>query len=826
MKIAKKKSKASAIALVLVLTIVATLITCLPAVNAVLLPERESYAYVTASPNPVGVGQEVLLIFGITDPLPSSDLGWKDVEVTVIKPDDTTESLGTFDTESTGSTYTKYIPATTGTYYFQCFFPAQWLNFTGFDIVLGAFVSNERHYKSSTSPKTELTVQEEKIGYLPSVPPPTDYWERPIYGENYEWYPIAGNWLEPQGGESAAGFGVGWKNLYTSGPESSHIMWTREIEFGGIVGGEDLRGYYSGLSYERKFYGIIMQGRLYYNQRLGSSSYQGLACVDLRTGEELWFKSGVTVSFGQLFDYESPNQHGVIPYLWSVVGSTYKMYDAFTGEWILDIANVTSGTRVFGPNGEILVYSLSGTDETTGFRTLTLWNSTKTVPHPPIFLGYEKWMWRPPQGETLDGREGIMWTKNVTSVPLDPGILYVDPDVIDPDKGVGVIYCRALQAEPEVAVHCAYDTTGKFLWTENRTGLLARVNFVNVGSIGEGVYTEFVKETREWYGFNVTTGKEIWKTEPYEDQWGMYLSCSAIAYGKLYTAGYDGRIHCYDITNGTELWSYYSGSSGYETPYGHNPFMTFHDSITIADGKVYAVNGEHSPSDILYKGYKLHCIDATTGKGIWNVSCWGTPPAVAEGYAITLNHYDNRIYCYGKGKSDTTVSVSQQVITNGSKLLITGTITDQTPAQPDTPCVSKESMSGWMAYLHMQQPMPSGVTGVPVLLEAYGTDGSIISIGTIASDTTGFRCEWTPPNEGLYSIVATFFGDESYGSSWGPTNVLVTPAPPTPLCTEDISAAVQAEIPAYTAIDLAIIAAVVVAIVIGIVNLWALRKRK
>jgi hypothetical protein len=65
----------------------------------------------------------------------------------------------------------------------------------------------------------------------------------------------------------------------------------------------------------------------------------------------------------------------------------------------------------------------------------------------------------------------------------------------------------------------------------------------------------------------------------------------------------------------------------------------------------------------------------------------------------------------------------------------------------------------------------------------------------------------------LYKITATFEGDDSYWSSRATTTSLVGPTPPT-------------EEPAYTAADLVIIAAVIVAIVIGIVNLYALRKRK
>jgi len=158
--------------------------------------------------------------------------------------------------------------------------------------------------------------------------------------------------------------------------------------------------------------------------------------------------------------------------------------------------------------------------------------------------------------------------------------------------------------------------------------------------------------------------------------------------------------------------------------------------------------------------------------------------------------------------------------------LIKGTVLDQSPAQPGTPCVSKESMATYMEYLHMQKPIPDGyvVTGVPVTLLAIGSDGNVIDIGTVKSDLGGFRCEWTPPDEDLYTITASFMGDDSYGSSWAATASSVGPAPePVPEYGSPEWPAYP-EAPAYTAIDLAIIAAVVVVALLVIFDIVSVRK--
>jgi hypothetical protein len=92
-----------------------------------------------------------------------------------------------------------------------------------------------------------------------------------------------------------------------------------------------------------------------------------------------------------------------------------------------------------------------------------------------------------------------------------------------------------------------------------------------------------------------------------------------------------------------------------------------------------------------------------------------------------------------------------------------------------------------MEYLHMQLPIDGidhnvQMTGVPVTLTAIGSDGSVIDIGMATSNAYygTFSKSWAPPAEGDYEIVASFAGDESYGSSAAATAVAVGPAAETP----------------------------------------------
>ena len=110
--------------------------------------------------------------------------------------------------------------------------------------------------------------------------------------------------------------------------------------------------------------------------------------------------------------------------------------------------------------------------------------------------------------------------------------------------------------------------------------------------------------------------------------------------------------------------------------------------------------------------------------------------------------------------------------------------------------------------------------GVPVKLEVFGEDGSYTELGTVISNAYGdFTYEWTPPDEELYTIMATFDGSDSYWRSYDATYLSVDPAPVEP------EPEPEPEEPLFTTAELAILAAVVVLIIIAIIGIWILRKR-
>jgi outer membrane protein assembly factor BamB len=331
--------------------------------------------------------------------------------------------------------------------------------------------------------------------------------------------------------------------------------------------------------------------------------------------------------------------------------------------------------------------------------------------------------------------------------------------------------------------------TGNLLWNVTNTNPENWATFFGTPGVADhGKFAERMM-TGEWWAWDLRTGQIAWKSPISEWPWGSFGAYDVqSAYGYIFDNGYDG-VHAINWSNGHIDWSFQAPSAPFETPY--NGGQAWHATGYVADGKLFTFTAEHTPSQPITRGLKLYCLNATTGANIWNISAYSGvggsrtfPGAISDGYLTFSSSYDGTMYVFGKGKSATTVAAPMTEVAKGTRVLIEGTVTDLSEAQPGTPCVSVDSMGTQMEYLHMQQPIDGiwhniTLTGVPVQLTAFAEDGSYIDIGTVTTDPYHgtFAQPWTPPNEGTYRIVATFAGDASYGSSGAATAVTVGPAP-------------------------------------------------
>jgi hypothetical protein len=798
------KTKKIVSLIVLILFFASPLLSLYPVANAHTPAWNiPTYIYITAQPNPVGVGQQIFLTWTMDLPPPTAaGVGgdrWQGYTIRVTKPDGTTENLGPFTSDPTGGQYTLYTPSQVGTYRFDLHFPGQVLTnlnpLTGVPGSGGAYVGD--NFLASDATCT-LTVQQAPIEKIPTSPLPTEFWTRPINQENSAWATIASNWLGLYQTYRVQDDGIA--------PNTAHILWTKPIEFGGILGGSNTlvgeTAYYSGMSYEVRFTNaLILQGRLYFNMPLHNDPAAGpYTCVDLTTGAIVWQKEGIAPTFAQLYEYESPNQHGVIPSgaLFQTVGTTWRAYDPFTGAAIFNFTNVPSGTNILDKGGAIVRYILNY-NSTTRSGWLAKW-TTAALPNSTLVLNpgtsTDAYQYRA-YGRNADMSKNYEW--NVTIGDLSgstaPSIVSVIPGDIILGRSSNVAITSVWRGTEDPwtmwAISDKPANRGTILWKQSYpapTGNLSQMlPYYSIDKVNR-VFAMSYFETGERLGYNLDTGQKLWGPvgTPYSvDHAYQYFSSRAgqIAYGQLIVGGYGGQIFGYNMTNGNKVFTYNGISAGLESPWGTVPMFT----SMMADGKIFAAGGEHSPNVPLYKGEKIVAVDAYTGREVWNLtgmSATGLGEGaanvyVADGKLVFYNLYDSQIYCIGKGPSETTVSAPQISATQGHSVMITGTVTDQSPGATGKAAVSDEYMTPWMEYLYEQQPIPADAKGVTVKLSAIGPNGESINIGTAITDLKGnYGFKWTPPAEGQYTIIATFEGSQSYWPSYDTAYLGVDAAAP------------------------------------------------
>ncbi|HLN89192.1 MAG TPA: hypothetical protein VK253_03925, partial [Candidatus Binatia bacterium] len=441
----------------IVTILIALLLTTSTSASMMLLPTTSAHdpawqipttAYIDVAPNPVGVAQQVFIVFWL-DRTPAGSLVTNNVKfhnykLDITKPDGTTEQRTVTEvTDPTSSAFILYTPDQVGDYKFVFTYPGETYVWNSTN-TRGLSAANSAYYgdifKPSTSKTFTLTVQQEQLpAAITSYPLPTEYWTRPIEGQNTDWWTIASNWL----GSGSPKFAGQFRKIQPdgAGPNSAHVMWSRPNENGGgVVGGTNVgeipgNMFYSGLTYNMRFSNpIIMMGKLYYELPYGNSgSGGGEVCVDLLTGKQLWWTNTTGIgapSFGYVLNYDDPNQHGVLPQGLLMTSNFARAYDPNTGavtNW--NMTNVPSGTAVIGPNGEHYRYTLTniGTSAAPNWR-LTEWNSSKLNDLTAGQIGAGNWF----LNGFFNGSDSRMFDWNV-SVQVLPGL--ANPSIVSAKYG-------------------------------------------------------------------------------------------------------------------------------------------------------------------------------------------------------------------------------------------------------------------------------------------------------------------------------------------------------------------------------------------------------
>ena len=825
-----------------------------------------TWVFSTITPNPVGLGQEfTMIIFNPQVPYQAQDtnqIRYK-YHVVVTKPDGTTETLPTLTSDSTGTTYTKYTPDQIGNYSMMVVYEQLYWSFStsgaGQDYYGVTFLSSNRTYT--------VQVQQDPIATnaITFYPLPTEYWTRPIEGQDNTWGAVSSNWLNSANDRD---YGSPDNRVQTQGiaPNSGHILWTKPTEDGGVVGGNGLdrdgQVFNAGHQYQTRMQDttIIMYGRVYYQEPITWAGTGGAwVCVDLKTGQEVWRNQTMSAqpSFGWYVDYNDMNQHGVINpgYIFSSNFGTAIHPRYGTTPTTLNITAVPSGTQVAGPSGSQLRYIIQndGTSAAPVWR-LYEWNSSRvfayqtsgtfnaslasliqvpsTAPNEPFLPTWDF-------NVTLSTTMPSTWSPTIRTVVFGDYVLCTNGTV--PTAGTSSLYYHNQDVSTFFAISLKPGEVGRILWTKNidMTYVNSQNEIVQKLYIrsGEGVFVMQEMPSLTWDAYNCHTGELMWQSAPQSDvnpfgyySWVSLMNVygSSIYQNTLITTGYTGHIFCYNLTTGQLIWDQSALTHAEIFKY----YTVFHG--LTADGKVFIGTHEHSADTPLLKGAQVRVFNLTTGDIVWTMDGWANPStfALGDGVLTYWNNYDHQVYAVGQGPSSTTVSIADDVVQSGNSVMITGKVIDTSPGTTQAvngmrfpngvPAVSDASQSAWMAYVYMEKPRPTNVTGVTVNISVQDANGNTRDIGTTQANADGFYSfNWKPDIDGKYTVTATFAGSNSYYASHATTAFNVDPAAPTPTQSPvaEKSIADQYFIPAIAGLFVAII------VVGAAMALLLLRKR-
>jgi hypothetical protein len=770
--------------------------------------DAETIARLSFRPHTVGIGQTVLVNTWIESVFLAANYQFFDAyQVTITKPDGTKDVVVKDSYVADTTAWFEFNPNQVGTYSLKLDFLGQYFpNGTYYNGVnypnttaigpytlLSSFGAPQLlpsiYYKPSSDGPYTLTVQEQQVESWPASPLPTDYWTRPATTMNREWWPILGNYP----GTGVVGGGPTWPadtnpyaqvryayEPYVQGPKSAHVVWKQAYNIGGLIGGT--MGTNTIWASAQVIYGhptIIYSGRAYWTTTkvINGNATSVWECYDIRTGEIYWDRYPVQYPPTMIsYDPGLPEVEGAQPHLYTVylvyIGNGYLIkYDPWTGAIVTQssIAPLTAGYMYADPY-VLSVYN-QGNTSNPNYR-LVNWTTRGTA-------------------TTLDSTRivsNISWP--ISSLPGSSGTSFGPA----PQSTPLIDYEAGLAVSASATVITSYSITTGQMVCNISTGMA----YATEGTPALADHGKLAQRYNDghWHCWDLRTGQALWTSELSSAPWGTFGTYGSASYGGMIMSNQFDSVTALNWTNGKIVWSLYDpAASPYETPYTAENMTVnpWHTCGMIADGVYYTMNAEHSADEPIKRGWCMHAINITTGEDLWKLP--GTQSgstdgsrvfqgAVSDGYLAYSDAYDCIEYVVGKGLSQTTVTAPDTVNTQGQGIVIKGTVLDQSPAQPGTACVSKDSMTVQMEHIHWQMPIAGiygneTIIGVPVSIDAVDPNGNNIHIATVTSDgySGTFGYTWTPEIVGQYTITATFAGDDSYGSSFATTYASVSEAP-------------------------------------------------
>lgn len=504
-------------------------------------------------------------------------------------------------------------------------------------------------------------------------------------------FPAPSPWFGMSDGMPRYNSSCGSYNPTSTAPNSSHILWIRQVSAGGVAttAPDTQYGWGGPNSFMGDAYAgcVAFGGYLFYGTTDTGAFGSGgsvLTCLDERTGEVVWEKRlvdpfshiPITMSFlWPSMEIISPPSEmgGALPLLTvyatsfgPLVNNFYRI-SPYTGD-IVGVFTFPQQTMTFYSSpkfaamgfAEGVVYTVSSDGYAYCYAVSSLGTQLGL---PPIKI------WGPVQ---IAGGAGAglttLYNDILTAASLESGIL----------MGIDAI-------------------TGHILWTTTITGLS------EMHTAGYGKYYVGGGDGK-FYAFNLQTGALAWRNDNITGSyWSEFSNC--LGDGVIVGTNTDGRIYAFDASTGELLWTFFTGVCPYEpykSDYGTWPF---HQAAIGADGKIYVCPGDDLPRQNV-PGQYLYGVDMHTGDLLWKYpTCTmghTDQGAIADGLLFYPDLYTNQLHCFGKGLSAVEVTVSQSQIVGGPNgyIWINGRVTDQSPVNRALHvCPRNQWTHGWLIFM-------------------------------------------------------------------------------------------------------------------------------
>jgi hypothetical protein len=835
-----------------------------------------TFAYLNVFPNPAGIGQTVTLNIFLATPYPTGEVATP-FYVNVVNPSGSNTTLGPYTSDTTEGTVAYFTPQAVGNYTIQFYFTGQAL--TNTSTVKGVYAD-----PSQSLPVTLVVQEEANIQRgLEFTPLPTQWWQTPVSAENSQnWYQVTGAWYGFTGASSFTTTGsynnTGNYNPYTEDVLAGHVLWTKQWCGGGVAGGElggdEIRAHYwSTYQYQPRYAPVMINGVLYStwytSTKSGTAGLQGIVAIDLYTGETLWLLNTTSALRCGMVTYQyTINEYGVLgPFLWTTgalgagetggskpnsTGTQWNLFDAVTGKYVLSLVNGSDIRIRNDEDGNLIGYFINSTS---GSQIVHPTQSTNAIANNTgahltcvnltLASGFTSSQFAPSVNTVRAFSSGYMWDvpvpTTINNVPIDPelGLVAITGNevvltagnpstgqkgytcIVTMDQSTGAVVGSANMTYPNVNAMLPYSRTGT--------------------TAGNGIYGIANNINGYFVGYYTKDCTKAWEVQLTGDNGATPNTYDVFGY-KIYTAkdsfiicGLGGDIWSVDSTAGTVNWytntTKLQGSSGIETPYNVWPVWAF-ASGCISNNVAY-ITGGHEYNPPLFHGCQLYGVNVTDGSLIWSeLDTSVTSTAIAYSKLVSLNAYDNQLYCFGKGPSGTTVEAPTVGVTTSTPITITGTVMDFSAGTTSTlvsskypyglPCVSDQSQSDFMESVYQQQVMPNNITGVDVTLSVIDSNNNFRDIGTTHSDASGtFAYTWTPDISGSYTVIATFAGSNSYYGSSGEAHFYAGETPTQqPTATAISNVATTSDVLTYMSAGV-----IAIIIAIAVVGLLLMRKK-